>query len=121
MKAVAVAGLLLPLWVAPAAHAGNWQVCQLEVEITETLKLPVPGLKGRVVSVKPLPSSTQCPGKNSLIAFQPESADWQSMIPRKHWPTPGQRVWMRYQYLDGICKGDGNSRPCRIEHYPMGW
>ncbi|MEE9099682.1 MULTISPECIES: hypothetical protein [Pseudomonas] len=121
MKAVAVAGLLLTPLLANAAQAGSWQVCRLEVEITETVKQPYPGLKGRVESVKARPAEAQCPDKGAVIAFEPESADWQSMIPRRHWPAPGQRVWMRYQYLDGTCKNDGNERPCRIEHYPMGW
>lgn len=121
MKALAAAGLLLTLCAAQTAHAGDWQVCQLEVEITGALKPPVRGLEGRVESARPRSASTECPKSGALIAFEPESADWQSRIPSKHWPQPGQRVWMRYQYLDGICKGDGNSRPCRIEHYPMGW
>jgi hypothetical protein len=116
-----VAGLLLSLGAVQAANAGDWQVCQLEVEIISTLKLPVRGLQGRVESSKPRSAGTECPAKGELIAFEPESADWQSRIPRKHWPASGQRVWMRYQYLDGICKGDGQERPCRIEHYPMGW
>ncbi|MBB4864355.1 hypothetical protein HNP46_003219 [Pseudomonas nitritireducens] len=121
MKAVAVAALLLSLGAAQAANAGDWQVCQLEVEITGTLKQPVRGLQGRVQSAKPRSAGTQCPSQGELIAFEPETADWQSRIPRKHWPAPGQRVWMRYQYLDGWCKRDGNDGPCRIEHYPMGW
>lgn len=121
MKALAAAGLLLSLGAVQTAHAGDWQVCQMEVEIIGALKLPVRGLEGRVESVKPRAAGADCPNRGALIAFEPESADWQSTIPRKHWPAPGQRVWMRYQYLDGICKGDGNSRPCRIEHYPMGW
>lgn len=121
MKALAAAGLLLTLCATQTAHAGDWQVCQLEVEITGALKLPVRGLEGRVASSKPRSAGTECPSPGEVIAFEPESADWQSRIPRQHWPAPGQRVWMRYQYLDGICKGDGNSRPCRIEHYPMGW
>jgi len=121
VKVAFIAGTLLALCVTPAVYADTWQVCRLEVQITKALKLPVRGLEGRVESVKASPAGTQCPKKGELIAFEPESADWQSRIPRKHWPAPGQRVWMRYQYLDGICKGDGNSRPCRIEHYPMGW
>lgn len=117
----AVAGLLLSVFVTPWAYAGNWEVCRMEVEIIETVKQPYPGLKGRVESVKAQSASAQCPQHGEVIAFEPESADYQSMIPRKHWPKPGQRVWMRYQYLDGWCKRDGNDGPCRIEHYPMGW
>lgn len=115
------AGLFLPLLMAPCVQAANWQVCRMEVEITETVTQPYPGLKGQVESVKPQAASTECPIRGEVIAFAPESADYQSMIPRKHWPRPGQRVWMRYQYLDGECKNDGHPKPCRIQHYPMGW
>ncbi|WP_256676046.1 hypothetical protein [Pseudomonas sp. SCB32] len=117
-----IAAWLLPsLFVVSCAHAGNWQICRMEVEITEQVTQPYPGLKGRVESVQAQTSTAECPIRGEVIAFAPESADYQSMIARKHWPRPGERVRMRYQYLDGICKGDGNSRPCRIEHYPMGW
>ncbi|MCJ1886911.1 hypothetical protein LNN38_18775 [Pseudomonas sp. LA21] len=115
------AGLFLPLFIAPCAQAANWQVCRMEVEITGTVTQPHPALKGRVESVKAQAASTECPIRGEVIAFAPESADYQSMIARRHWPKPGQRVWMRYQYLDGECKNDGNPKPCRIQHYPMGW
>jgi len=115
------AWLLLPLFVAPCAHAANWQICRMEVEITETVTQPYPGLKGRIESVQAQATSAECPIRGEVIAFEPESADYQSMIPRKRWPKPGERVRMRYQYLDGQCKNDGNTKPCRIQHYPMGW
>ncbi len=80
MKALAAAGLLLSLGAVQTAHAGDWQVCQMEVEIIGALKLPVRGLEGRVESVKPRAAGADCPNRGALIAFEPESADWQSMI-----------------------------------------
>lgn len=121
MKVAAGLLLFLPLFTAPCVHAANWQVCRMEVEIIKTMTQPYPGLKGRVQSVTTQAASTECPIRGEVIDFAPESADYQSMIPRTHWPKPGQRVRMRYQYLDGLCKNDGNSTPCRIRHYPVGW
>ncbi len=117
---IAVVGVMASI-LASSTQASSWQVCKLEVEIIARGKQPYPELQGRVASVKADPADAQCPKTGTVITFEPESADWQSMIPRKLWPASGQWVRMRYQYLDGICKGDGNSHPCRIEHYPMDW
>lgn len=82
---------------------------------------PYPLLKARVKSVQAQPYTAQCPAEEDVIDFTPESADYQAQIARRLWPKLGQFVRMRYLYLDGVCKGDGNSRPCRIKHYPIGW
>ena len=45
--------------------------------------------------------------------------DYQNDLPRRTWPKKGQSVRVDYRYLDGVCKGDGQSHSCRIKHYPM--
>jgi len=118
MKIAALLWLLIP---AHAAHAGNWQVCRLQATVTRVIKTPYPEIQARIDSVVPLSAEAQCPGKHDVIQFLPETRDYQNTLPRKQWPKAGQQVKLRYQYLDGICKNDGNSAPCRIKHYPMGW
>ncbi|MCP1641611.1 hypothetical protein J2T41_001207 [Pseudomonas citronellolis] len=120
----AIAALLCPvlcLLALPSAQAANWQVCRLEVEISGIRTQPYPGLRARVLQTRAQPANAECPPPGQLIEFEPESPDYQSMVPRKQWPKPGQRIRMRYQYLDGTCKNDGNPKPCRIRHYPLGW
>jgi hypothetical protein len=72
--------------------------------------------------VQAAPAVKDCPAKGATLVFAPETADYQSMIPHKNWPKPGATINMRYQYLDGMCKGDlgpASAHPCRIKHYPV--
>lgn len=100
---------------ADGASASTWQICHLEVRIAAH---QVQTLAARIVDVRSKPGVT-CPATGETIIFPPESADYQSMLPRKRWPAAGSTVRMRYQYFDGTCKNDGNPQPCRIEHYPL--
>lgn len=102
---------------AQMASANVWQICEMQVKVTEVLKVERQ-LRAEVLQVKSK-LGVECPQKGEMIQFTPETADYQSELARRHWPKVGQKVRMRYQYLDGICKGDGNDYPCTIKHYPM--
>ena len=117
----ALACSLFALLIAVPGHAATWKICQLEASITRTIVRPHPKLVAQIVRVTPQSADAQCPSLDSTIQFIPESRDYQSTLPRKRWPTSGQHIKLRYQYLDGLCKHDGANEPCRIEHYPMGW
>lgn len=119
MKNAAICMLTLGVLCAPA-QASTWQICRLELRITDIVRQPSARLQAQVVNVRPASGTVQCPQVGSTITFTPETADYQSALPRRQWPTRGQSVRIDYRYLDGICKGDGNDHPCRIEHYPSG-
>ena len=106
--------LLLAL-VPGLAQAGAWQKCDLTVQVVgkENQKI-----QAKVTQVK-AKLGLECPIVDSLIAFTPETKDWQNTLPKKQWPRVGQTWKVRYQYLDGICKNDGHEKACRIEHYPV--
>ena len=111
--------LLAGMTLAQAAQANTWQKCDMRVKITAHLvTVDTRIIEARVVTVASKPD-VQCPKQGEVIRFRPESADYQSELARKRWPKVGRIVRMRYQYLDGICKNDGNEKPCRIEHHPM--
>jgi hypothetical protein len=99
------------------ACAATWQICHLDVRVAPYQNGPQM-LAARVLAVRSKPGVT-CPAAGETIVFSPESTDYQSMLPRSAWPAVGSTVRMRYQYLDGTCKNDGNPKPCRIEHYPL--
>lgn len=105
--------------VCEPAHASTWQICSLELRITEVLKQPFAQLQAQVLKATPASTSVECPEVGTTLTFTPETADYQSPLPRRQWPRKGQSVQIKYRYLDGICKGDGNDYPCRIKHYPM--
>lgn len=115
---IALSACLLP--VLPA-QAGTWMICRLEVQVLETVKKPRPSIRVTVGSAIPVTSEAECPVTGSILDFEPESFDYQTMLPKRQWPRAGRSLKMRYLYLDGICKNDGDPRPCRIEHYPVGW
>lgn len=100
-------------------QASTWQICQMELRIVEVLKQPYPQLQALVMKVRPKASSVECPAQGSLLTFTPETPDYQATLPRRQWPGKGQSVQVDYRYLDGVCKGDGNSYACRIKHYPV--
>lgn len=100
-------------------HAATWQICRLELRITEVVKRPYPQLQAQVLKVSPQSATAECPEAGASITFTPETPDYQTTLPRKRWPGKGQSVRVDYRYLDGICKGDGNEHACRIKHYPV--
>ena len=102
-----------------SVQAGTWQICRLELRVTEVVKNPYPQLRAQVLKVRPASPAVQCPEAGATIAFTPETPDYQATLARKQWPAKGQSLRVDYRYLDGICKGDGNSHACRIKHYPV--
>lgn len=113
---VLAAGLAM---LCTSAQAATWQICRMELRITEVLKQPSAQLRAQVLSVSPKQATAECPEHNSSITFVPETPDYQTMLPRRQWPAKGQSVQLEYRYLDGICKGDGHEHPCRIKHYSL--
>lgn len=113
------AALLMLLAVGGQAQADTWQQCFLDLRIAQVIKQPYPELQAEVLKVTPKPATAECPAVGELITFVPETADYQSPLVRRHWPKKGQPMKIRYQYLDGMCKGDGNDYACRIKHYPV--
>lgn len=94
--------------------AATWEICDLQLKILK----PKPNehlLFTEVISVENK-RNAECPKAGDSFNFRPESADYQSMIPRRDWPKVNQLVSVRYRYLDGICKTAG---PCRIKHYSL--
>ncbi|SDA91904.1 hypothetical protein SAMN03159443_04663 [Pseudomonas sp. NFACC15-1] len=115
---LALLALTLPFLCEPV-QASTWQICQMELRIVEVLKQPYPQLQAQVVKVRSKSASVECPAQGSLLTFTPETPDYQATLPRRQWPGKGQSVRVDYRYLDGVCKGDGNSYACRIKHYPL--
>ena len=110
--------LLILTCLQPLAHANaytnTWQVCKLTVKINQIIK-DDQKIEATVIKVAHKPQ-VECPAQGETIIFTPETADYQFILPKKHWPKAGKVVTMRYQYADGECKDRG---PCRIEHYPF--
>ncbi len=112
-------GLLLVAAVVPCwAHAATWHKCDLTLRVFDHKfgQIHAEVLHVKRVTEKP---ETECPAEGDYIAFRPSTRDWQAELPRKQWPRIGQQWKIRYQYLDGICKNDGDSQPCRIKNYPV--
>ncbi|AXA53384.1 hypothetical protein ACNT2N_21435 [Pseudomonas thivervalensis] len=106
-------------FLCPPVQASTWQICHMELRIVEVLKRPYPQLQAQVMKVRPKSASVECPQQGALLTFTPETPDYQATLPRRQWPGKGQSVQVDYRYLDGMCKGDGNSYACRIKHYPV--
>ena len=107
--------LLIVASIPYSAQAATWQKCDLTIRVFDH---KFGQIHAEVLRVKAKPN-TDCPAEGDLIAFTPNTRDWQSELPRKQWPRIGQQWKVRYQYLDGICKNDGNPQPCRIKNYPV--
>ena len=91
----------------------------MELRITETVTNPFPQLQAEILNVSAKTATVICPEQGTTLMFMPETSDYQALLPRRSWPKKGQVVGIDYRYLDGICKGDGNSHPCRIKHYSV--
>lgn len=112
--------LVLPFFLlCGPVQASTWQICRMELRITEVVKQPYPQLKAQVLKVNPASATVECPAQGATLTFTPETTDYQRTLPRRQWPAKGQSVRIDYRYLDGVCKGDGHSHECRIKHYPM--
>lgn len=117
--AIGAAVVLACLWSAPMAQAAAWQVCRLDLTIQSAADKSQ--VQAKVERVSPSADATDCPKTGEIIRFTPETADYQSLLPRKTWPKVGSKQRWRYIYLHGFCKNDGNSAACVIRHYPKGW
>lgn len=115
---IGAALVLACLCHAPMAQAATWQVCRMDLTIQTAEKGQI---QAKVARVTPSRDASECPAKGELIRFAPETADYQSLLPRKQWPKVGSQVRWRYIYLHGFCKNDGASAACVIRHYPKGW
>jgi hypothetical protein len=99
--------------------ASSWQVCSMELRVTDTVTKPYPQLRAKILKVSAKTATVICPERGATIMFTPETSDYQAVLPRRTWPQKGQVVGVDYRYLDGICKGDGKDYPCRIKHYSL--
>lgn len=96
------------------AQAADWKICDLQVQLREKQSNPAE-LQTRVKDSS-TPNDAECPQPGTALSFRPETEDYQSMLPRRQWPKPGQTAVVRFRYLDGMCKDRG---PCRIKHYSL--
>ena len=111
---------VLPLAVlCEPAQASTWQICRMDVRVTDVVKHPYPQLQAQILKATPASASVECPEVGTTVTFAPETTDYQATLPRRQWPKKGQSMRIDYRYLDGICKGDGNDYACRIKHYPL--
>lgn len=110
--------VMLSLLCQPAL-ASSWQICRLQLRITDVVTNPFPKLQAEILKVSVKTATVICPEQGTTLMFTPETSDYQAVLPRRSWPKKGQVVRIDYRYLDGICKGDGNSHPCRIQHYSL--
>ncbi len=110
-----IALLLAAMSIPYGVQAATWQKCDLTIRV---LDHKFGQVHAEVLRVRSKPK-IECPAEGDLITFTPNTRDWQAELPRKQWPRIGQQWKIRYQYLDGICKNDGNSQPCRIKNYPV--
>ncbi|MEX6664161.1 hypothetical protein [Pseudomonas sp. W2-17] len=110
--------VMLSLLCQPAL-ASSWQICRLQLRITDLVTNPFPKLQAEILKVSVKTATVICPEQGTTLMFTPETSDYQAVLPRRSWPKKGQVVRIDYRYLDGICKGDGNSHPCRIQHYSL--
>lgn len=94
------------------ALAANWEICDLQLQVNRTQPSRAV-LHTQVLKAQPQ-GHAECPQPGESLKFRPETADYQSELPRRLWPQPSQKVMVRYRYLDGFCKERG---ACRIQHY----
>lgn len=118
MKIAAILSFITILCLpSHTASAGQWIVCRYEMEVVQVDR------RERHLSARLVRSITrlndECPKPGETLIFTPESTDYQSMLPIKKWPRAGVRSTLTYRHLDGICKNDGNPKPCRIKHYSI--
>lgn len=111
----AVPCLLFGLSLCMPAMAGNWVVCDARIQV---MAHSGGRLQAEVVQVLPTRGGG-CFQRGDALDFAPETPDYQHMLPRRSWPRPGELATLRYRSLTGLCKGDGVTRPCTIEHHSI--
>lgn len=110
-----LAGLLLPVMCfAAQAQANRWTVCDYTVETTRAHPSEHQVAVTIIAHRKVNPPA--CPEPGERMSFAPETADYQSQLPRKRWPQERQRAHLRYRFMHGQCKDRG---PCTIEHHSV--
>lgn len=110
-----LAGLLLPVMCFAAhAQANRWKVCDYTVETTHAHPSEHQVAVTIIAHRKVNPPA--CPEPGERMSFAPETADYQSQLPRKHWPQMGHWAHLRHRFQHGQCKDRG---PCTIEHHSV--
>jgi hypothetical protein len=95
--------------------AGPWEICDYTVRIESTAPSGVRATVKEAARNNP----DFCEKIGAALSFEPESPDYQSVLPRKRWPMVGTAATLRYRQLTGFCKNDGNTQPCTIKHYSI--
>ena len=113
MRTVSIVTLMCAF--LPSAHAGSWTICNYTIE---TLATNASGIRAEIKKAASNNPDT-CLAVGAVIGFKPETPDYQSELARRKWPKAGQLSQLRYRELDGICKNDGNEKPCTITHYSI--
>jgi hypothetical protein len=106
---------LLLLASPSLALAGQWEICDYTVQIERT---EPSGVQATVKEVAP-ENPAFCLKVGAGLRFEPETENYQSMLPRQRWPMVGTAATLRYRRLVGFCKNDGNTQPCTIKHYSI--
>jgi hypothetical protein len=97
------------------AFAGQWEICDYTVQIESSIPS---GVRAKVTVAAPN-NPDFCEKVGATLTFEPESENYQSMLPRKRWPKVGTAATLRYRQLVGFCKRDGDTQPCTIKHYSI--
>jgi hypothetical protein len=97
------------------AFAGQWEICDYTVQIESSTPS---GVRAKVTVAAPN-NPDFCEKAGATLSFEPESENYQSMLPRKRWPKVGTAATLRYRQLVGFCKRDGDTQPCTIKHYSI--
>jgi hypothetical protein len=97
------------------SFAGQWEICDYTVQIESS----APSGVRATVKEAAAKNLALCEKVGADLSFAPESEDYQSVLPRKHWPKVGTAANLRYRQLVGFCKHEGNTQPCTIKHYSI--
>ena len=121
-RSAAFAAFALAMGTAAGAPAmaGQWVICDYTIRTTahHARQQQIEARVEAVAAAHPA-NTADCLPVGATLRFAPESADYQQMLPRRAWPRVHQRARLQYRHLDGICKNDGNPRPCRITHHAI--
>lgn len=118
MRFLAVLLMLVFGPVASAATGHNWKICDLTVKVLKVNDRERM-LRASVQRREHRSAGAQCPSPGVVMAFVPETMDYQKELPRRLWPHAGETAVLQYRYLDGFCHNDGHDGPCRVRHYSM--
>jgi hypothetical protein len=107
--------MLFFVFFGTAVQAKQWIICDARIRVSAHGETK---LSAKIVHTSPA-NPHSCFKSGEVLQFEPETADYQQMLPRKAWPKPGQHARLRYRELSGFCKGDGITKPCTIRHYSI--